>query len=316
MFEKPPHPWVREDRLRGDASGRCYARVWDETGQTAILVRYPPSERRQMSRDLEVRSWCAAQKVRVPEVFDFDRAAGWAVLEDLGEIDAERALVSAPELQRQRLARRTLGPLVRFSEVDVADLPGWNPPLDGQRMRWELAGFELWFLRHRSGIAPSSRASRWLDDLAATVAGHPRRICHRDYHLNNLFILPGDEIGVIDYQDMLVGPDTYDAVSLLSERAMPMVLSGAERGDLRESWAAATGAAPGWRDRWRLVRAQRGLKVLGTFARLAIPGDTPYESWLRSLLEALAPELAAIDAPSELVDPLLDLSRHRHPDVG
>lgn len=311
-----PGPWVHEIRLPGDASARRYARVRDESGHSAILVRYPPSERRQMPRDMEVRSWCAARNLRVPELFDLDHAAGWAALEDFGDNDAERALASSPEAQREDLARCTLGPLIRLAELDSASLPGWNPPLDGPRMRWELAGFELWFLHHRLGVTPTSGLSRWLDDLAATVDSHPRRICHRDYHLNNLFFLPGNEIGVIDYQDMLVGPDTYDAVSLLSERAMPTALSEAVLCDLRESWAAVTGAAPGWRDRWPFVRAQRGLKVLGTFARLAQPGDTPYERWLQSLVGELAPELAALEAPSELVDPLLDLSRHRQPGAG
>jgi aminoglycoside/choline kinase family phosphotransferase len=269
-----------------------------------------------MARDMEVRSWCAARNLRVPGLVDLDLAAGWAVLEDFGENDAERALASSPEAQREDLAQRTLGPLIRLAELDATRLPGWNPPLDGPRMRWELAGFELWFLHHRLGVTPTSPISRWLDHLAATIDSHPRRTCHRDYHLNNLFFLPGNEIGLIDYQDMLVGPDTYDAVSLLSERAMPIVLSGTVRGDLMKSWAAVTGAAPGWRNRWRFVRAQRGLKVIGTFARLAVPGDTPYERWLLSLVGELTPELAVLDAPSELVDPLLDLSRRRQPGAG
>jgi aminoglycoside/choline kinase family phosphotransferase len=313
MLEKPPQPWVRELSLPGDASTRRYARVWDESGHSAILVRYPPSDRGRLPRDMQVRSWCAARGVRVPDLFDLDFAAGWAVLEDFGETDAERALAGSPEAYRHVLAQFTFGPLIRLAELDSTALPSWNPPLDEQRMRWELAGFELWFLHHRLGVAPTSPVSRWLDDLANAVGSQPRRVCHRDYHLNNLFFLPDNEIGVIDYQDMLVGPDTYDAVSLLSEREMPMALSAAVRKDLRETWAVVTGAAPGWRDRWQLVRAQRGLKVLGTFARLAVTDDTPYERWLQSLAGEVAPDLAAIDAPSELVDPLLDLCRHRQP---
>ena len=88
---------------------------------------------------------------------------------------------------------------------------------------------------------------------------------------------------------------------------MPNFLGQKDRAELEEFWAELTAAAPGWRDRWRWVRIQRGLKALGTFARLAASGTTGYEPWLKELAHELAPDLAAVDAPSELVRLLLDL---------
>jgi aminoglycoside/choline kinase family phosphotransferase len=153
----------------------------------------------------------------------------------------------------------------------------------------------------------------WLDELAGNIGEHPLRVCHRDYHLNNLFLLADGSVGLIDYQDILVGPDSYDAVSLLGERGMPRVLTKAERARIRDSWAADTDAAPGWLDRWRMVSVQRAFKVLGTFARLVAGGARVYEIWAEELVRTIAPELASLNAPSELEDLLLDLSRHRHP---
>jgi aminoglycoside/choline kinase family phosphotransferase len=170
-----------------------------------------------------------------------------------------------------------------------------------------LAGFELWGIRYRLKRRPSAAIGSWFDELATAVDRHPKRICHRDYHLNNLFFTEDGSVGVIDFQDLLVGPDTYDAVSLLCERGMPGFLSNEDFAELQASWADATAAAPGWSGRWLWVRIQRGLKALGTFARLGASGTTHYESWLKALARELAPDLAAADAPAELIDLLLDL---------
>ncbi len=297
-----PKPWVRDEKLRGDASARSYSRLWSADGETAILVRYPQVDRRRLARDLEVCEWCRRQGLRVPAMIDHDVTGGWAVLEDFGESDAEQEITAALVGQRLALGMRAIAPLVTFSKMAPGDLPGWNAPLDRQRLRWELAGLELWYLRHRCGVRPSPKIGKWLDWLASTIADHPKRVCHRDYHLNNIFFVDAGEVGLIDFQDLLVGPDTYDAVSLLGERAMPLVLGKSQRERIRRAWAERTNAAAGWRDRWRLVGIQRGLKVLGTFARLAASGAQGYEGWLASLARDLSPELAAVDAPQALVE--------------
>jgi aminoglycoside/choline kinase family phosphotransferase len=308
-----PKPWIREQTLLGDASSRRYARLWDRHDRTAMLTFYPKSVRSQMSRDLEVRAWCAAHGLRVPALLDHDLGEGWAVLEDFGPDDAESALEKFPAGVRGKPGLLFIAPLVSLAGLQPSDLPTWNPPLDRSRLRWEMAGFELWFLRHHLEMAPSPSVGCWLDELAEAIGEHPQRVCHRDYHLNNLFLLADGSVGLIDYQDILIGPDSYDAVSLLGERGMPRVLTETERTQIQESWATDTNAGPGWLDRWRLVSAQRGLKVLGTFARLAAGGTDGYGNWTEDLVRQITPELAALEAPSELVDLLLDLSRRRHP---
>jgi len=308
-----PKPWIREQILLGDASSRRYSRLWDCHDRTALLTYYPRSIRSQMGRDLEVRAWCAANGLRAPSLLDHDLGEGWAVFEDFGPDDAENSLQEAPPGVRGKLGLRLIVPLTTLAKFQPNSLPTWNPPLDRARLRWELAGFELWFLRHHVEMAPAHSIGRWLDDLAAAIGRHPQRVSHRDYHLNNLFLLAAGSVGIIDYQDILVGPDSYDAVSLLGERGMPRVLAETERNRIRETWAADTGAEPGWQDRWRMVSVQRGLKVLGTFARLVAGGANAYEGWLEEVVCRIAPKLTSLDAPSELVNLLLDLSRRRKP---
>ena len=297
-----PTDWQPVETLAGDASTRAYRRVADGDGGTAVLVEYDTDARTQLVRDLEVLRWCRQRHLPVPDVLASDPAHGRAVLEDFGSCDAETALATAPPADRRIVMRRLIAPLQRLALWRTDELPAWNPPLDEPRLRWELTGFELWFLGHRRGVRPSPEIGRWLDQLAAEVGRHPRRVCHRDYHLNNLLIRPDGSIGIIDVQDIVVGPDTYDAVSLLYERAALELLTTGHAAALLDEWAGMTHAAAGWRERAAVARLQRGLKVLGTFARFVAAGRTRYEAWLAEIEIGLLGPLEAAGAPLGLLD--------------
>lgn len=242
----------------------------------------------------------------MPEVLASDAGSGRALLEDLGRTDAEAAFVATPPDRRASLLERMLRPLEVLALCRIEDLPPWNPPLDRSRLRRELAGFELWYVRHYRSRPPTPQLSGWLDALADDVAHHPRRVCHRDYHLNNLLIQDDGSVGVIDVQDILVGPDTYDVVSLVSERAAARMITTAERRRVLAAWAGRTAAEPGWRERAAAVRIQRGLKVLGTFARFTVAGRSDYRRWLDELAGDLAMIVVSNGTPSDVAAFLLD----------
>jgi aminoglycoside/choline kinase family phosphotransferase len=298
--------WCRSEPVTGDASPRRYRRLHKTDGQTAILVEYPEPIRHQLVADLEVFSWCRRRGLRVPALLAEDAGAGRALLEDLGSTDAEAAFTATPHDLRPALFERLLGPLEILATCRPDDLPPWNPPLDRTRLRWELAGFELWYVRHYRSLPPSPELGRWLEELAVKVASHPVRVCHRDYHFNNLLIRNDDSVGVIDIQDILVGPDTYDIVSLVADRAAARLISAAERSTALATWARRTGAEPGWQDRVAAVEIQRGLKVLGTFARFTLAGRTDYRRWLTDLAGNLTTLVTAAGAPPEISAFLLD----------
>ena len=249
------------------------------------MARYPSGETERMVRDLEVTAWLGSRGVPVPDLLEVGQ--DWALLEDLGPEDAEQRLNGTPVGDRPVLASRLVEPLVALARVPPDELPTWNPPLDATRLRWELTGFELWFVRHRCGEMPSTELGRWLDGLVTDIGHHPRRTCHRDFHLNNLFFDADDRPIVIDAQDARVGPDTYDIVSLLEERAAPRLLGSTGRTTVAEVWARRTDASPGWRERYVQVRWQRALKVLGTFARLVAAGRPEYGGWIDALRQDL-----------------------------
>lgn len=298
--------WHRAEPLTGDASLRRYSRLWTSDGRTGVLVEYPPTIRAQLQRDLEVLKWCRRRGLNVPDLLLDACDTGRAVLSDLGATDAAGVLAMTPEGSRRPLLELMLEPLLILARCATEELPRWNPPLDRERLRWELAGFELWYLRYFRGVPPQPGLSRWLDELAVEIGNHPRRVCHRDYHLNNLLVDGNGGVGVIDIQDILVGPDTYDVVSLVAERAATRLISDRDRGWVLETWAHRTRTEPGWLDRAALVRIQRGLKVLGTFARFTLEGRTEYRRWLTELAGDLAAPLAAVGAPPDVTAFLLD----------
>jgi aminoglycoside/choline kinase family phosphotransferase len=243
----------------------------------------------------------------VPKVLASDLRTGRALLEDLGADDAETSLETTPIDRRQTLVEEMLQPLEVLAGCELDELPPWNPPLDRARLRWELAGFELWFVRHDRSHSPSPVLARWLDELAEEIGGHPRRVCHRDYHLNNLLIQNDGTIGVIDIQDILVGPDTYDVVSLVAERAATRLLSMTQRRNILANWAHRTRAEAGWEERATAVRIQRGLKVLGSFARFTAAGRSEYRPWLIDLAGALVEPLERRGFPPRTLALLEDL---------
>lgn len=306
-----PAAWSRTESLTGDASPRRYSRLWAADGRTAILVEYPAAIRSRLADDLDVLRWCRRRGLHVPETVACDLATGRAVLSDLGSVDAEAALEATTIDDRRDLVEAMLHPLEVLAGCSIEELPLWNPPLDRNRLRWELAGFEMWFVRHYRSQAPSAGLGRWLDALAEEVGSHPRRICHRDYHLNNLLIAGDGTIGVIDIQDILVGPDTYDAVSLVAERAATRLLSATQRNHVLARWAHRTGAESGWPDRAAAVRIQRGLKVLGTFARFTAEGRTEYQRWMIELARDLIEPLEDRGAGDEMLALLTGLEARR-----
>lgn len=293
------------EEIHGDASARRYRRVRLEDGRLAVEVRYPTGMRSLMGRDLEVRAWLAGRGLRVPKLLAEMADEGWALLEDFGPRDAAATLGSLADEERRDRTLPLVQPLQVLSRLTPDALPDWNRPLDRERLRWELAGFELWFLRYGLGVRPPEEVSVWLDKLADQVAAHPRRVCHRDYHLNNLFLLENGEVGVIDYQDVLVGPDTYDLASLVGEREFPELVDDEVRDGLARRWASSTGAASGWEGRLGETLAQRGLKVVGTFSRLEMCGRSEYRQWLVRLLPRIARLLPVCGAPPQLGSLLL-----------
>ena len=148
-----------------------------------------------------------------------------------------------------------------------------NPAFDDEKFGAELEMTTQFFVTRLAGVT-DERAILALREafarLARTLTHHPYVLCHRDYHGQNIHIL-NDNLIVIDYQDLRMGPDTYDLASLARDRGVWKTLGADEEARLLSRWATVLGADRGAVGRRYLESLlQRSIKAVGTFARMAV----------------------------------------------
>lgn len=284
----------RVEALSGDVGRRRYFRLRLPDNRTAIGVVYPSEEEDSRRRWVEAHAQLR-ESVRVPALIS-DDGRGNQIVEDFGPDDLASRLSALPGERESWLERAA------DTAATIASLPdpGINPPFDAALFRRELdlareAVFELWL------GAPLSSAERavhdaWAAALVAEIVGHPYALCHRDFHGNNLFASE-DRIGVIDFQDLRSGPDSYDLASLLWERSTFDWMSEEAARSVVERFAARRGTDPGLSKRLRRVLLQRAWKVCGTFARaVALGRGQAYRKYLPPELALLRSLLTESDA--------------------
>jgi aminoglycoside/choline kinase family phosphotransferase len=272
--------------LAGDASHRRFFRVSLPGGGTLVASLYPEALADVARRDHEVQVWAWGRGLPVPQ--PLGRSGLVVASRDLGDESLGGLGLSG----REGLPDLALEALASFQEC------GWEglatQPFDAAFFRRELAVFEE--LALPPGVRGRAEVSAFLDRLSRDLESHPYRLVHRDFHVDNLFLSEG-RVWAVDYQDMRGGPDTYDLASLLRERggtAFPEQESFCRRAAERLGWPA------GWERRYLGCAAQRGLKVIGTFLRLAAGGRPGYLRWLPPVRERSSEALAALDAPPTL----------------
>lgn len=226
---------VAEEALAGHASARRYVRV--HAGRRSVVVMVLPPDAfasEEASGEgrpgelpfLVVQRYLEDLGVRVPAVLLADLDEGVIVLEDLGDVTLEAALLAAPnpEAERIRLYGAAIDTLA-FMRTEAARAPEptglvASRAFDETLLRWELDHFLEWGLEagHGATLSPGEAevVSAAFDDVARRLAALPRGFTHRDYQSRNLMVA-GRELALIDFQDALMGPAVYDLVALLRD---------------------------------------------------------------------------------------------------
>ncbi len=252
--------------LAGDASFRRYFRV-HRAGETAVLMDAPP-EHEDIGPFLTVAGHLLDRGFRPPRPLAIDRVQGLLLLEDFGD---ERV---GPLLQREPHRERA----IYEAAIDVLVVLGREPapsdlpPYDEAAMAREVALFTEWYA---PALGLAIDADSYFDAWRRAwrnVADEARRnpvMVLRDYHADNLMVLPGtDELGLLDFQDALAGHRAYDLVSLLQDARRDVAPALEEA--MLERYAASAGIAhrDDFRSDYELLGAQRNTKILGIFTRL------------------------------------------------
>ena len=257
-----------------DASFRRYFRVTLANGDTRIVMDAPP-EHEDCRPFLHVAALFREAGVHVPEVYAQDQDQGFLLLSDLGNTTYLNVLdaTTAPTLYRDANAA--------LVDIQRASRPRILPDYDRALLERELNLFPDWYVAKHLGIALDTRQSTSLRSVFSAILDNnlaqPKVFVHRDYHSRNLMVIDAPyptNPGIIDFQDAVYGPITYDLVSLYRDA----YISWDEQQELDfviRYWEAARQAGlpvaadfdAFYRD-YEWMGAQRQIKVLGIFARL------------------------------------------------
>ncbi len=318
--------WSTAARLpmQGDASTRAYERLRKPDGQTAILMISPPrpdgpvlragksySALAHLAEDISafiaIDEGLRAHGLSAPEIFAFDRRTGVAVLEDFGAesfVD-EQGLI----LERYAEAVAALAHLHGFAlpqTLPVDDQLTYRiPPYDLDALAIEVELLLDWYAPHVAHATLTSGAKATFVNLwryaLRDIVNAAQTWTLRDYHSPNLLWLPHRtgmaRVGIIDFQDCVLGHPAYDVVSLLQDArldvpdAMELRLLG-HYAQLRQGTGARFDMA-GFASAYAVLGAQRATKILGIFARLDKRDHKPhYLAHLPRIEKYLAKDLA------------------------
>ena len=265
--------------VSGDASFRRYFRLREEGNSqsnraTLIAVDAPPPQE-DCRPFVAVAEGLLASGVNVPRVIAVDYDLGFMVLSDLGDDLLLDGLDSVNVDTRYQQALNCL-PRVMSCEAVV-------PQYEQAKLRDEMSLFSDWFLKQYLGVAlDGDLLNQVFDCLIGSAVEQPQVFVHRDYHSRNLMLTLKGELGVIDFQDAVRGPITYDIVSLLRDCYVAWPLARVEswvddsRQQLQKQGLLDCAVEQQQFMRWfDLMGARRHLKAIGIFARLNCRDSKP-----------------------------------------
>lgn len=273
-----------------DASFRRYLRIDLAAGGSCIVMDAPP-ELEDCRPFVRVQALMAAAGLRVPQILAWDEAGGFMLLSDLGAHTLIEALDPAAPAAAQTWYLQAVDVLIAWQK---ASRPGVLPPYDEALLRRELALFPDWYVARHRGIelddAQQNTLARAFDAIVAHNLAAPSVFVHRDFMPRNLMLPTQADmpLGVLDFQDAVYGPITYDIASLLrdafiswdEEFVIDITVRYWEKA--RRAGLLGAASAAGWGvdfgEFYRSVEwmgLQRHLKVAGIFARLTLRDGKP-----------------------------------------
>lgn len=257
--------WMNWQAVTGDASARRYFRA-SYCSQSYIVMDAPPPEE-ALVPFIDIADRLEASGLHAPKIFAANPKAGFLLLEDLGDTLLQSLL--APD--RGQWLFDLVSPLLSVMAIKTATegLPLYSATL----LQAELDLLPQWFGRaHLSRELSPSQQAEWqhlCDQLIASAELQPQVFVHRDFHSCNLHQLNDGSVGIIDFQDAVLGPLSYDLVSWLWDRYISWPRAALESWIEQARPMLAPELSSGqWLRHCDFMALQRSLKIIGIFARL------------------------------------------------
>jgi len=261
--------------ITNDASFRRYFRIIHKN-QTLIAMVAPP-DKENIQIFIDKAQIFKTLHLQVPKILARDIKNGFLLLSDLGNDLYSRILNSENSTPLYDLAIATLFTIQTYAPDDAKVLP----PYDEALLMRELQLFPTWYLPpHLKTNATLAALDKIFKLLIDAALNQPQVLIHRDYHSRNLLLLPNNQLGIVDFQDAVFGPITYDLVSLLRDCYITWSAETIENylRQFYQHYSANKLKNTSYEEfvRWfDWMGLQRHLKVLGLFNRLAIRDNKP-----------------------------------------
>jgi aminoglycoside/choline kinase family phosphotransferase len=310
----------RIEPASADASFRRYFRL--TRGAESYIVMDAPPDKEDVAPFIAVARSLKSIGLNVPVVLARDERQGFLLLSDLGvrqyldELNANRDLDSNRDLDANREVDRlyadALSALVTLQtkgDTAARELPPYDRALLLREMELLPEWFMQWHLGTTVGAAERAVLGRAFDVLASAALEQPSAFVHRDYHSRNLLVCAEDNPGILDFQDAVRGPVTYDAVSLLKDCYIAWPVDRVHdwllkyRRELKDAGFALAGDEAQFVRWFDLMGLQRHIKVLGIFARLFYRDGKPgYLKDLPRVLDYVRTTAARYSETAELAE--------------
>lgn len=284
--------------LTGDASFRRYFRL--QHGDISRIVMDAPPDKERMHPFIATARLLDSVGVCTPRIHAFALEEGFAILDDFGDTLLLKKL-SAESVDH--LYAAAIDVIIRMQKAATQELPEF----DNAFILNELALFREWFLGAYLQLELSAAEEQLLQQsfawLSQEILQQPQVFIHRDYHSRNIMLLAEEsaDLGIIDFQDAMHGPYTYDLVSLLKDCYIQwpgeQVLRWLAR-FYEQAGIAKHSSLSEFTRAFDLCGLQRHLKVLGVFARLHLRDSKP--AYLQDLPLTLHYVMACLESYEEL----------------
>ena len=261
-----------------DASFRRYLRI-DAASGTRIIMDAPP-DKEDSQPFVDIAQLMAKAGLNVPQVLEWDVAHGFLLLSDLGDKTMMQTMVRDNPQANHGNYMQAVDALITWQ---LASKPGVLPPYDAALLRRELALFPDWYLTCHRGIAVQGDLKNTLDAAFSEIVkqnlGWPCAYVHRDFMPRNL--MEGNPPGILDFQDAVYGPITYDIASLMRDAFLTWEEDFVLDITIRYWEKARKAGLPVGDDFGEFYRGvewmglQRHLKIAGIFARLTLRDGKP-----------------------------------------
>lgn len=204
--------------LPGDASARRYYRLYSQENKSYIVAHAPPTHEKNQAFITIAKDWLN-QGVRTPVIFAFDIDQGFLLLEDFGFHTLSDTLKSAT-IKRATCYQQAMSILHRIQTI-APPKQLILPRFDTDFMQREMRLFNQWVADAMLKQPLTGEQQKAIDKVFALIAdtalSQPYTLMHRDYHSRNLMPMANNSLGVLDFQDAVTGPATYDIASLLRD---------------------------------------------------------------------------------------------------